>query len=46
MVNRSKEPTVDRFRGNNNVQDILNTQLAVLNRLTQRLNKGDLYTNM
>ncbi len=46
MVNRSKEPTVDRFRGNNNVQDILNTQLAVLNRLTQRLRKGDLYTNM
>jgi hypothetical protein len=46
MVNRSKEPTVDRFAGNNNVQDILNTQLAVLNRLTQRLRKGDLYTNM
>ena len=46
MVNRSKEPTVDRFRGNNDVQDILNTQLAVLNRLTQRLRKGDLYSNM
>ncbi len=46
MVNRSKEPTVDRFRSNNNVQDILNTQLAVLNRLTQRLRKGDLYANM
>ena len=46
MVNRSKDPTIDRFTGNNNVQDILNTQLAVLNRLTQRLRKGDLYTNM
>ena len=46
MVNRSKDATIDRFTGNNNVQDILNTQLAVLNRLTQRLRKGDLYTNM
>ena len=46
MDNRSKDATIDRFTGNNNVQDILNTQLAVLNRLTQRLRKGDLYTNM
>jgi len=45
IVNQSKEPTVDKFKGNNDVQDILNTQLAVLNRLTQRLRMGTLYTN-
>ena len=28
IVNQSKEFTVDRFTGNDNVQDILNTQLA------------------
>tara|TARA_Y100000385_G_C12953379_1_gene576472 strand:+ start:500 stop:970 length:471 start_codon:yes stop_codon:yes gene_type:complete len=46
IVNQSKDLTVDRFTGNNNVQDILNTQLAVLNRLTQRLRMGDLYSDM
>jgi len=46
IVNQSKELTSDRFVGNNNVQDILNTQLAVLNRLIQRLRKGTLYTEM
>jgi len=46
IVNQSKELTVDRFTGNNDVQDILNTQLGVLNRLTQRLRKGSLYTDM
>lgn len=46
IVNQSKELTFDRFTGNNNVQDILNTQLAVLNRLVQRLRKGNLYSDM
>ena len=46
IVNQSKDLTVDRFTGNNNVQDILNTQLAVINRLTQRLRMGTLYTDM
>jgi len=46
IVNQSKEFTVDRFTGNNDVQDILNTQLAVLNRLIQRLRMGTLYTDM
>jgi len=40
IVEQSKDLTVDRFTGNNDVQDILNTQLAVLNRLIQRLRKG------
>ena len=46
IVNQSKELTYDRFTGNNDVQDILNTQLAVLNRLIQRLRKGTLYSDM
>ena len=46
IVDQSKSQTVDRFRGNNDVQDILNTQLAVLNRLIQRLRMGTLYTDM
>ena len=46
IVDQSKDLTIDRFTGNNDVQDILNTQLAVLNRLTQRLRMGTLYTDM
>ena len=42
IVNASKEETVDIFVGNNNEQDILNTQLAVLNKLVQVLRGGDL----
>lgn len=46
IVDQSKDLTVDRFTGNNNLQDILNTQLAVLNKLIQKLRMGDLYTDM
>jgi len=46
MVDESKDETEDRFRGNNNVQDILNTQLSVLNKLVQRLRMGNLHTDM
>lgn len=46
MVDQSKDATVDIFKGNTNEQDILNTQLAVINRLIQRLRKGQLYTDM
>jgi hypothetical protein len=46
VVNQSKDLTIDRFVGNNNLQDILNTQLAVLNKLTQRLRKGDLHRDL
>jgi len=31
IVDQSKELTIDRFKGNANEQDILNTQLSVLN---------------
>ena len=46
IVNQSKEETVDIFTGNDNVQDILNTQLVVLNKLIQLLNRGELHTDM
>ena len=46
MVDQSKDVTTDRFTGNNNEQDILNTQLAVLNRLIQRLRMGQLHQDM
>jgi hypothetical protein len=45
IVDESKEPTSDIFRGNNNEQDILNTQLAVLNKLVMVLRKGTLYSD-
>ena len=37
--------TNDRFRGNNNTDDIHNTQLAVGVRLIERLRRGDLFTD-
>ena len=43
IVDESKEATTDIFRGNNNEQDILNTQLAVLNKLIMVLRKGTIY---
>jgi len=46
IVDQSKDLTLDRFKGNDNVQDILNTQLGVLNRLIQRLRMGNLHTDM
>ena len=45
IVNVSKEETVDIFIGNNNEQDILNTQLLVQNKLVQVLRGGDLHQN-
>jgi len=46
VVNVSKEEVVDIFIGNNNEQDILNTQLAVLNKLVQVLRGGTLYQDL
>ena len=46
IVDQSKDLTVDIFKGNDNVQNILNTQLGVLNRLIQRLRMGNLHTDM
>ena len=46
IVNQSKLETVDIFTGNNDVQNILNTQLAVLNKVIQKLRMGNLHTDM
>lgn len=46
VVDQSKDITTDRFTGNDNEQDILNTQLWVLNRLVQRLRMGTLHQDM
>ena len=43
IVSSSKLETTDIFEGNNNEQDVLNTQLAVLNKLIMVLRKGDLH---
>jgi hypothetical protein len=45
IVDQSKEEVVDIFRGNNNEHDILNTQLAVQNRLALELKRGNLFTS-
>ena len=44
IVDVSKEETTDIFKGNNNEHDVLNTQLAVANKLIETLRSGDLYT--
>ena len=46
IVNQSKLETEDIFKGNNDVQNILNTQLSVLNKLIQKLRMGNLHTDM
>ena len=43
IVDFSKEETTDLFTGNNNLHDILNTQLSVSNKLIQVLRGGDLH---
>ena len=46
IVDQSKDITTDRFTGNDNEQDILNTQLAVLNKAIQVLRMGTLHQYM
>lgn len=45
VVDISKDETTNIFRGNDDEQDILNTQLAVLTRLSSILKRGTLYDN-
>jgi len=45
IVDQSKDETSDVFFGNNNEHDILNTQLAVANKLIELLRSGTPYTN-
>lgn len=46
VVDFSKDEASDSFVGNNNEQDVFNTQLAVLNKLIQKLRIGSLYRDM
>jgi len=43
LVDESKDDITDDFLGNDNEQDVLNTQLAVANRIGAMLKRGDLY---
>ena len=45
IVDQSKDETTNIFIGNNNEHDILNTQLAVANKLIELLRSGTLYTD-
>ena len=45
IVDESKNATTDIFVGNDNEQDVLNTQLAVLNKLVMVLRRGVLYSD-
>ena len=46
IVDESKAKTTDKFLGNNNEQDVLNTQLEVVNSLTASLRRGTMYRNL
>ena len=45
IVDDNREEATDSFLSNNNLQDILNTQLAVGNVLQSSLRRGELFTN-
>lgn len=45
IVDVSKEPTTDIFIGNDNTHDIWNTQLKVLDRLTELLRRGSIVSD-
>ena len=44
IVDISKDATTDLFVGNDNLHDVLNTQLAVINKVLQKLRIGTLHT--
>jgi hypothetical protein len=46
IVDESKKEEVTKFMGNDNEQDVLNTQLAVAARLTSLLKRGTLYSEL
>ena len=46
IVDISKAATTDIFVGNDNEQDVLNTQLGLLTRIINILQRGDLYTEL
>lgn len=46
IVDISKSETTDIFVGNNNEQDVLNTQLELLTRIINILQRGELFTEL
>lgn len=46
VVDISNDEIEDKFKGNDNEQDVLNTQLALLTRIINKLQRGDLYTEL
>jgi len=46
IVDVSKAEVTDKFVGNTNEQDVLNTQLAVASRLVSLLKRGSIYTDL
>ena len=46
IVDYNKDLSTDYFQGNNNEQDVFNTQLAVINRLLDLLNRGSLHDDL
>jgi len=46
VVDYNKESNIDdEFYGNNNFQDIFNTQLGVINDIVMQLKRGDMFSN-
>lgn len=45
IVDVSRDSTSDKFIGNDNEQDVLNTQLSVLTRVLNLLQRGSLHTD-
>jgi len=45
IVDVNKDEVTDIFVGNDNEQDVLNTQLTVLNKVIQKLRIGSLYSD-
>lgn len=46
IVDESKEEITDVWAGNDNEQDVLNTQLALASKLSSDLMRGSLFTNL
>lgn len=45
IVDVSKDETIDLFQGNDNTQDVLNTQLSVINKVIQKMRIGSIFTD-
>ena len=46
IVDVSKDEVTNIYIGNDNEQDVLNTQLAVLNRAYELMRRGDMYSDL